>query len=187
MSARFFSEKYQDIYCNPHDPEGEKQFVFVEANRIAQRIKSADRFIVAELGFGYGINHRLTIAAARKVDAEAKLQYFSCDESLPVPSAVRVYAGDVSDFMDHLLSQPELRENVDAWYFDGFSPAKNPRMWSAEIFLKAFELTKPGGTFSTYTSAGWVRRNLAAAGFEIEKVPGFGGKREMLRGFRKST
>lgn len=187
MSNPPFSEKYQDIYFNPHDPEGEKQFVFIEANRISERMKSAGQFVVAELGFGYGINYRLTVTAARGADSEHKLQYYSCDESLPEPSEFPVFIGDVSNFLDHLLSNPVLNENVDAWYFDGFSPAKNPQMWGAEIFAKAFELTKPGGTFSTYTSAGWVKRNLIAAGFEVEKVPGFGGKREMLRGFKKSA
>jgi tRNA U34 5-methylaminomethyl-2-thiouridine-forming methyltransferase MnmC len=47
-----------------------------------------------------------------------------------------------------------------------------------------FDRTQPGGTFATYTAAGWVRRNLQAAGFDVEKVPGFGGKREMMRGWR---
>lgn len=71
---------------------------------------------------------------------------------------------------------------VDAWFLDGFSPSKNPELWDAELLARAYGLTRPGGTLATYTSAGWVRRNLQAAGFEIAKQKGFAGKREMVAG-----
>ncbi|MEQ9364759.1 MAG: FAD-dependent 5-carboxymethylaminomethyl-2-thiouridine(34) oxidoreductase MnmC, partial [Leptospirales bacterium] len=75
------------------------------------------------------------------------------------------------------------RSGIDAWYLDGFAPARNPDMWRPELFQSAARLSAPGATFATYTAAGAVRRNLNAAGFRVEKVPGFGRKREMLRGF----
>lgn len=75
---------------------------------------------------------------------------------------------------------------ADAWYLDGFAPARNPDMWSAPLMQAVFDRTAPGGTFATYTAAGWVRRNLQAAGFDVDKIAGFGGKREMLRGRRKA-
>jgi tRNA U34 5-methylaminomethyl-2-thiouridine-forming methyltransferase MnmC len=71
---------------------------------------------------------------------------------------------------------------ADAWYLDGFAPARNPDMWSAELMRAVAEHSEPSGTFATYTAAGWVRRNLQAAGFAVEKAPGHGGKREMMRG-----
>lgn len=71
---------------------------------------------------------------------------------------------------------------VDAWYLDGFSPARNPELWDAELLKAAAGLTVSGGTLATYSAAGWVRRNLQAAGFEIEKAEGFAGKREMVKG-----
>lgn len=76
---------------------------------------------------------------------------------------------------------------ADAWYLDGFSPAKNPDMWSDALMDLVFDRTSPGGTFATYTVAGWVRRNLMAAGFEVARAPGFGRKREMLTGFRRAA
>ncbi|MCP1197874.1 tRNA (5-methylaminomethyl-2-thiouridine)(34)-methyltransferase MnmD [Notoacmeibacter sp. MSK16QG-6] len=69
-----------------------------------------------------------------------------------------------------------------AWFLDGFSPAKNPDLWSSELMTDLANQTAPGGTFATYTAAGWVRRNLEAAGFWVEKRPGFGTKREMMVG-----
>jgi tRNA U34 5-methylaminomethyl-2-thiouridine-forming methyltransferase MnmC len=70
----------------------------------------------------------------------------------------------------------------DAWFLDGFAPSRNPDMWSGELMADVFRLTVPGGRFGTYAAAGFVRRNLAAAGFAVERRPGFAGKREMLCG-----
>jgi tRNA U34 5-methylaminomethyl-2-thiouridine-forming methyltransferase MnmC len=70
----------------------------------------------------------------------------------------------------------------DAWYLDGFAPSRNPAMWSEDILRAVHDHTRPGGTFATYAAAGFVRRNLVAAGFAVERRPGFAGKREMLCG-----
>lgn len=75
---------------------------------------------------------------------------------------------------------------AEAWYLDGFSPAKNPELWDLELLKEVCNHTSPDGTFSTYTSAGWVRRNLEAAGFTVSKVPGFQYKKERLQGIRET-
>ncbi|MGE0181308.1 MAG: bifunctional tRNA (5-methylaminomethyl-2-thiouridine)(34)-methyltransferase MnmD/FAD-dependent 5-carboxymethylaminomethyl-2-thiouridine(34) oxidoreductase MnmC [Parvularculaceae bacterium] len=69
---------------------------------------------------------------------------------------------------------------IDAWFLDGFAPAKNPDMWSEEIFAEIARLSKQGATASTFTVAGSVRRAMQAAGFNVEKRAGYGRKREML-------
>lgn len=74
---------------------------------------------------------------------------------------------------------------VDAWYLDGFSPAKNPEMWTQELFDDLARLARPDATLSTFTCAGFVRRGLIAAGFAMKKVKGHGSKREMLAGVRE--
>jgi tRNA 5-methylaminomethyl-2-thiouridine biosynthesis bifunctional protein len=71
---------------------------------------------------------------------------------------------------------------VDAWFLDGFSPAKNPEMWSESVLASIARASCAGTTLATYTSAGWVRRGLQQAGFVVERTPGFGRKREMARG-----
>jgi tRNA 5-methylaminomethyl-2-thiouridine biosynthesis bifunctional protein len=75
-----------------------------------------------------------------------------------------------------------LEGQVDAWFFDGFAPAKNPQMWRPELFVQAARLSRRGATFATYTVAGDVRRALTAAGFVCDKRQGFGRKKEMLVG-----
>lgn len=69
---------------------------------------------------------------------------------------------------------------ADAWFLDGFSPALNPDMWREEIMALVAARSAPGARAATFTVAGAVRRGLAAAGFEVEKQPGFGRKRERL-------
>lgn len=76
----------------------------------------------------------------------------------------------------------QLEARVDAWYLDGFSPARNPQMWSPDICQQLQRLAAPQATLATFTAAGWVRRNLVAAGFDIRKVPGHGRKRDMSVG-----
>ncbi|MEM6618639.1 MAG: tRNA (5-methylaminomethyl-2-thiouridine)(34)-methyltransferase MnmD, partial [Pseudomonadota bacterium] len=77
---------------------------------------------------------------------------------------------------------PRWGGTVDAWFLDGFSPAKNPAMWDADLLRAVAAHTRPGGTCATYTAAGAVRRALAAAGFEVTRATGFGRKRHMTRG-----
>jgi tRNA 5-methylaminomethyl-2-thiouridine biosynthesis bifunctional protein len=76
----------------------------------------------------------------------------------------------------------ELVLQADALYLDGFSPARNPAMWSPELMRILACKAAPGAQLATWSVAGEVRRNLEAAGFSVEKRPGFGAKREMLAG-----
>lgn len=71
---------------------------------------------------------------------------------------------------------------VDAWFLDGFAPAKNPGMWTPQLFRSIARLSKPGTSFATFTCAGTAKRGLREVGFAVQKVPGHGNKREMLRG-----
>ena len=94
---------------------------------------------------------------------------------------LEVHLGDANE---HL---PAWGDCANAWYLDGFAPSRNPQMWSGTLLKTVFAHTVPGGTFATYTAAGWVRRNLAAAGFDVEKRPGFAGKRDMTVGLRPTS
>jgi tRNA 5-methylaminomethyl-2-thiouridine biosynthesis bifunctional protein len=83
---------------------------------------------------------------------------------------------------DVLSTLPQLRASVDAWFLDGFAPAKNPDMWQPGLFEQMARLSHDATTFATFTSAGAVKRGLLVPGFEVNKVAGFGRKREMLCG-----
>ena len=115
---------------------------------------------------------------ARLIDRWPELSPMPASWMLDHQTRLTVVVGDALDGVTRWAGP------ADAWYLDGFAPAKNPDMWSEPLMQAVFDRTQPGGTFATYTAAGWVRRNLQAAGFDVAKVPGFGGKREMMRGRR---
>ncbi|WP_374763636.1 tRNA (5-methylaminomethyl-2-thiouridine)(34)-methyltransferase MnmD [Yunchengibacter salinarum] len=75
-----------------------------------------------------------------------------------------------------------LSGEADAWYLDGFAPSRNPAMWRDSVLDQIARLSRPGTRVATFTAAGFVRRGLAARGFEMRKAPGFGDKRERLLG-----
>lgn len=89
--------------------------------------------------------------------------------------------GDIGDCL------PRFVGKAHAWFLDGFSPAKNPEMWTAAVLSQIAKHSHDGATFATYTSAGAVRRNLQSLGFVVTKAKGFGRKKEMLSGVLPHT
>lgn len=83
-------------------------------------------------------------------------------------------ASEHPDFVDAGLA-------VDAWFLDGFTPRRNPEMWTPTLLSRLAELSAPGTTVATFTAASAVKRGLREAGFEPETVPGFARKREMVK------
>lgn len=87
------------------------------------------------------------------------------------------------DIHDSLKALPQTAAGlVDCWFLDGFAPSKNPQMWSQSLFDAMARLSRSGATLATFTAAGFVRRGLIEAGFDMHKEPGFGHKREMICG-----
>lgn len=104
-----------------------------------------------------------------------------------IPGVHRIQIGAVHltlifDDIMKALPQAVIPRGVDCWFLDGFAPAKNPDMWSTDVFMQMARLSAAGATLATFTVAGAVRRGLAEAGFTVEKTRGFGRKREMLTG-----
>ncbi len=82
---------------------------------------------------------------------------------------------------------PAWEGAADAWFLDGFSPAKNPpELWGGDNLMRTVgEHTAAHGTCATYTAAGFVRRALSDAGFEVTRIPGYGRKRHMTAGVKR--
>jgi tRNA 5-methylaminomethyl-2-thiouridine biosynthesis bifunctional protein len=81
--------------------------------------------------------------------------------------------GDVGTWL------PELVARVDAFYLDGFAPARNPLMWQPRLFKAMARLAAPHATLATWTAANAVREGLRAAGFQVHESQGAGGKRDI--------
>jgi len=182
----------------------EAAHVFLAGNDLPARLR--DGFHVAETGFGTGLNllvlsaawsgpgtlrftsfEALPMAAADMARALAPFALPGTEAmvaawamaggavrrlSLPGIEA-RVIIGDAAQTL------PDWDGRAEAWFLDGFAPARNPELWTEALLAQVARHTAPGGTAATYTAAGHVRRALAAAGFAVERRPGYGRKRHM--------
>ncbi|MFY0595427.1 MAG: tRNA (5-methylaminomethyl-2-thiouridine)(34)-methyltransferase MnmD [Cognatishimia sp.] len=200
------STKFDDPYFSLEHGLNETGHVFLAGNNLPDRF--APGFHIAELGFGTGLNLIAAWRAWDAAGHTTPLTFTSF-EAFPMSAEEMARAlnafPEVADYaqrlceawsVDQTLSTLEginarvilgdARETLstedwqaDAWFLDGFSPAKNPELWDEKLMSEVGKHTKAGGTAATYTAAGFVRRNLENAGFEIERVSGFGRKRHM--------
>ncbi len=199
------SRRFDDPYFSLAGGLDETRHVFLAGNDLPARLIPG--FCVAETGFGTGLNllalaqvatvpvrftsfeaYPLSLAELARAHAafpdlavlSAQLRAGWGGETLTVGQVTaRIVAGDARETL------PAWDGRADAWFLDGFSPARNPELWSDALMAAVGAHTAPGGSFATYTAAGHVRRALAAAGFDVTRAPGFAGKRHMSRGVRR--
>lgn len=200
---------FDDPYYSLDDGLAETAHVFLAGNDLPARF--GGDFGIAELGFGTGLNLLVTWAAWAKAGRPGTLHFTSFEAFPMQIDDMRAALGhfpQVAAFADILLSEwapemgvvklsdgpvlhvitgdarqtlPRWEGMADAWFLDGFSPAKNPELWQSDLLQAVGSHTKRGGTAATYSAAGHVRQGLADAGFEVTRVPGFGRKRHMTR------
>ena len=203
------SQRFDDPYFSLENGLSETRHVFLAGNGLPDRFQNG--FHVAELGFGTGLNLLATLQAWRD-GGQSGVLHFTSFEAFPMAPAemIRAQAAfpELAALADDLaphwgagrIELDDLRFNLvtgdarqtlaawdghaDAWFLDGFSPAKNPELWQEDLMAQVFAHTAPGGTAATYTAAGFVRRGLEAAGFAVERIPGYGRKRHMTRATR---
>ena len=212
-----FSTEFDDIYFSREGGLEETEYVFMQQNGLPERWQGKERFVIAETGFGTGLNFLTTVLHwLKSTNEKARLHYISV-EKFPLSKSdleralmcwpeLDSISSELLDnyppavkgfhhiplfnhrvvltliFGDAEESLPDIHAEVDVWYLDGFAPGKNEGMWIEKVFTQIARNGKKGTTFSTFTAAGVVRRGLQDVGFDVEKVKGFGNKREMLRG-----
>ncbi|WBA14148.1 bifunctional tRNA (5-methylaminomethyl-2-thiouridine)(34)-methyltransferase MnmD/FAD-dependent 5-carboxymethylaminomethyl-2-thiouridine(34) oxidoreductase MnmC [Salinivibrio proteolyticus] len=222
------ADQFDDVYFSNADGLAETRYVFLAQNQLPTRWEthSSPRFVIAETGFGTGLNFLATwhaFAQFRQAQPDAavtQLHFISFEKypltvedldrahqawpelvpyaeqlrsHYPVPLAgcqrivlaqgqitLDLWFGDIKDWLPQVPTG--AAGIVDAWYLDGFAPSKNPEMWNQDLFDGMARLAREQCTCATFTAAGFVRRGLLAAGFDMKKVKGFGHKREMLAG-----
>lgn len=203
------ADRFDDPYFSLEDGLAETRHVFIDGNDLPARFHPG--FHVAELGFGTGLNMLAAHLAWRAAGSPEGARFTSfeaypmgasdIDRALQAFPEAHAVAGpfltawadgqrrfDLGGFIVEVI-EGDARETLatwdgkaDAWFLDGFSPAKNPELWGEALMGEVGRHTAPNGTFATYTAAGFVRRALDAAGFDVERVPGYGRKRHMSRG-----
>lgn len=203
------STLFDDPYFSLAGGLAETRHVYLSGNDLPARFR--DGFHIGELGFGTGLNLVATLIAWATSGSTGRLAFTSFEAfPMPAPDMARALAAfpqaqaaaaplvaawatgarqfslgpvDVTVITgDARATLPGWPGRADAWFLDGFAPAKNPELWSADLLAEVARHSRPGASFATYTAAGHVRRGLASAGFQVERVPGFGRKRHMSRG-----
>ncbi len=203
------STRFDDPYYSRADGLAEARHVFVRGNALPERLR--DGFHIAELGFGTGLNMLAALLEWRASGIGGTLRYTGF-EAFPLSAAQIAHAlapfealgteaapfiaawengarrFDLGGVRLHVI-EGDARQTVphwdgmaDAWFLDGFAPARNPELWNAQLMREVARHTAPGGSFATYTAAGHVRRALSDAGFEVRRGAGFGRKRHMSMG-----
>lgn len=198
------ARQFEDPYFSLHGGLEETRHVFLAGNALAERF--VPDFHIAELGFGTGLNALAAWQLWRDTGQTGILQFTSFELYPMAPNdiarALAVYP-ELQEFSDVLITGlpkggveasdfrlevilGDARETLqkwkgqaDAWFLDGFSPAKNPELWEPKLLEEVARHTAPGGTAATYSAAGHVRASLTEAGFTVERRPGFGRKRHM--------
>lgn len=213
---------FDDVYFSLEDGRAETRYVFLSGNHLPQRFLGRDRFTIAELGFGTGLNLLETLKLREETGSRnLHLHYIGFEKyPLDLEQMLRAHAvwPELDSFSQIILEHytqalesqgpveiPKLNLSLDliigdvsetifggnfsadAWFLDGFAPAKNPDMWAEPILIEVGRKTAEGGTFATFTAAGIVRKAMTAAGFEVEKIKGFGRKRHMIKGSKPNS
>lgn len=201
------STRFDDPYFSLENGVAETGHVFLDGNDLPARF--APGFHVAELGFGTGLNLLVAWEAWDAAGHAGPLRFTSFEAyPMTLNDMARAHASfpDFGGRRDALLAAwhegprmalegvevdviigdardtlPGWRGHADAWFLDGFSPAKNPELWSSDLMQEVARHTARSGTAATYTAAGFVRRGLADAGFQVTRAPGYGRKRHMTR------
>ena len=191
------SARFDDPYFSAAGGLAEARHVFLHGNALPQRF--TEGFHIAELGFGTGLNLLAAWQAWQISGTKGPLTYTSF-EAHPLtqaemrkalalwPELSRLAAPLLAAWPCKTLTLPSLRfelivgdaltclpawpKKADAWFLDGFSPAKNPGMWSENLMQAVADHTAADGCFATYT----------AAGFQVSRAAGFGRKRHMSIG-----
>lgn len=200
---------FDDPYYSLDNGLAETRHVFLDGNDLPARIKGD--FQIAELGFGTGLNLLVTWAAWDNAGRPGTLHFTSFEAFPMAPAdmgSALAHFPELAPYAQRLLAAwqpsagpvpladgptlhvitgdarktlPAWDIHADAWFLDGFSPAKNPELWEPDLLQAVARHTKPGGTAATYSAAGHIRRALADAGFDVTRAPGYGRKRHMTR------
>ena len=199
------SRRFDDPFFSLNDGLAETRHVFLDGNHLPDRLRPG--FHVAELGFGTGLN----MLALHLANPGVPIRFTSFEAfpltAVEIARAIEHFPqarADADPFLDawgrgeRVFEIGNIRAEIivgdaretlplwpgraDAWFLDGFSPAKNPQLWSADLMAQVAAHTAPQGSFATYTAAGHVRRSLEDAGFVVERRAGHGRKRHMSVG-----
>jgi tRNA U34 5-methylaminomethyl-2-thiouridine-forming methyltransferase MnmC len=208
-SHTLYLPEMNEPYHSVHGAVRESLHVFIGHGFLSMDKPSLS---ILEIGFGTGLNALLTLSEAGR--RGVKVRYHTVEKypldyeeysrinfekfipGISPGSLMKLHEapwGEATPVSENFTLTKELndfrtmdpRGPFDLVYFDAFAPQKQPHLWTETVFKRVAEVVIHGGLLVTYTSKGSVRRTLISCGFDVEKVPGPPGKREMIRASRR--
>ena len=208
-SHTIFIPEINEQYHSVKGAITESEYVYIDKGFRFCKVKNPTVF---EVGFGTGLNCLLTLAEATRSQRHTKyisIEKYPLEKELIQKLNYESLVPGTGDFWEKIHFAPwneateiskyftlqkikadlidyqfENRDKADVVYFDAFGPDKQPEMWTPAVFLSIYNLSSENGIFVTYSAKGEVRRQLAACGFAMERLPGPPGKNQMLRGIK---
>lgn len=208
-SHTLFSEQFNATYHSLHGAIQESEYVFIQQGlEFALSAMEDNKLYVLEMGFGSGLNAWLTScyktskiihyhtleAFPLKGNILQELNYATTDDERKKWKEIHtcdwekeIQVHEHFLFCKHqtLLQDFKTEKQFDLVYYDAFAPSAQPELWAESVFKKIYHLMNSKGVLVTYCAQGQMKRNLKAAGFIVETLPGPPGKREMTRAFKE--
>lgn len=203
--------KWNEQYHSKHGAIQEAKYVFIKQGlEYIEEEQAKKEAAVLEIGFGTGLNALLTYTYAidrnmlidytgieayplevsvvndlnypERIGVEKK--YFTQLHETPWGERVNLEANFKLLKQKMFFQDIKAKEVFDLIYFDAFGSRVQPELWEEEIFEIMYNALKENGVLVTYAAKGAVRRAMEKLGFQVERLPGPPGKREMLRAIK---
>jgi len=209
-SSSIFSEEVNQHYHSHFGALQESMHIFIEAGLCSATLSPLQTISILEIGFGTGLNALLTYFKSENICktvyyetlelhpiSQQEAEQLNYPAILPYLSAKEIFTrlhraawntkevvSEHFTLQKRLISATEANYAPDAFdlvYFDAFSPEAQPALWTKEVFEPIYNSMKKDAVLLTYCTKGSVKNTLKTLGFQIEKLPGPAGKREILR------
>ncbi len=214
-----YSKSYNDIYFDKLNGPKETEHVYLNTNNLTKKFRNKQKFVIAEIGFGTGLNFLLTwklwkenrktngtltyisfenaplskkdiervYKKFKKLDGYSRFLLKNIPERCKSTHRIFIKADNINLILiyDDISSLINFNFKADTWFLDGFSPKKNPLVWTDKLFKQLYNFTNLDGSLSTFSVAGHIRRGLLKAGFKVLKVNGYGKKKEISYAIKK--
>ncbi|OYX22515.1 MAG: SAM-dependent methyltransferase [Flavobacteriales bacterium 32-35-8] len=212
-SSTIYLPEWDEPYHSKHGAIQEAYHVFIKHGLNYLCEQNYDDISILEIGFGTGLNAFITCIESEKLHvsidyygveaypvseedllkmnyvtqlkAESKASFFDTMHQVPWEESCKITPHFLLTKENKFFSEINDQNKFNIIYFDAFGARVQPELWTETIFQKMYDALKPNGVLVTYSAKGSVRRAMQAVGFNVEKLPGPPGKREMLRACKK--
>lgn len=210
-SATIYDPVREVTYRSRHGAVTESMHVFINAGLLYAMQQNGNNLDILEAGFGTGMNALLTLMHARKCSCNVRYtgidlhplpeelinqtaMHLKDEEQILLYKKIHAVLPDGDDQISNEFSLVRKQTDIAGYkedntfhliYYDPFAPSAQPELWTELVFRNLYDTLLSGGIMVTYCSKTIVRRAMESAGFQVEKLQGPHGKREIVRAVKK--